>query len=309
MSGGRVLVTGGAGFVGARVAERFRASGWSVTTVDRRGADLNGDLGDAAFVSSLPDTDVLVHTAAVQYVSKDLPMLHREPWFHHNNVVATGLLAKRYGDSVDYFLNIGTSMMFDQLQPGPYGEGSPMAGQGVYSRSKLAAYRSLDGAVSAPHVTVVPCIIGGEGREGLFRGFVTTMRRWGFAVLPGKGTWTTHVVHVDDFAALIELLVDRRATGLVAAGGPDPMSIRDWIGVIQDELGLEKVRIVQVPYAVVRLAGWATRYRAIAREQLVMLGRDHVVDTDKAATLGWQPTRSNERIVRDIARYIGAPAR
>lgn len=302
----RVLVTGATGFVGSRVVERLRSAGHDVVTTDRgAGVDHPGDLADAAFVSALPDVDIVVHTAAVQYVSSDLPLLRRQGYFDRNNVVATGLLASRYGRTVQYFLNIGTSMMFDQQQPGPYGVGSALRGQGVYSRSKLEAYAHLK-TMTAPNATLVPCIIGGKGREGLFRGFVATIRNRGFAICPGPGTHATHIVHVDDIADLITLLVRERATGLFPAGGPEPLTIRQWITVIADELAVGRTRLVRIPYPLLRLGASLTRFRILAREQLVMLGRPHELDTSRARALGWQPKWSNEEIVRDIARYMAA---
>lgn len=72
LAGRRALVTGGAGDIGAAVAERLARRGAGVTTLDREGpADIRVDLADAEAVAPLAaqvtshDYDIVVHCAAV----------------------------------------------------------------------------------------------------------------------------------------------------------------------------------------------------------------------------------------------------
>jgi nucleoside-diphosphate-sugar epimerase len=300
----KVLVTGAAGFLGRELVGRFRDAGHGVVTTDRLGTvDLRGDLADAAFARSLPDAGALVHAAAVQYVSRDLPRLARASYFERNNVVATRNLAARYAGTGAHFVNIGTSMMYAQSGAAVYRTTSPMEGQGVYSRSKLAAQKAID-ALPDPHATVIPCIIGGPGREGLFRGFVNLMTRRGMVVFPGRGEHPVHMVHVEDVASLALRVVETRAQGFFNAAGPEPLSITQWVSEIEAALGLASVRRIRLPLAPIAALSAATGYRLLAREQLLMLGMPHVLATDESLALGWQPRHTNARIVRDIARHI-----
>src|SRR6267378_3046253 len=178
-----------------------------------------------------------------------------------------------------------------------------MQGQGVYSESKLAAQRSV-AALLDDWATVVPCIIGGPGREGLFRGFVRSIQRGGLVAFPGQGNVRTHMVHVEDTAALIERVVRVRATGLFNAGAPSPLSISQWIGEIASELGVRSIRILRVPLAPIHLLSALTGYRLLAREQLLMLAQPHVLDVSRSLKLGWAPTRTNAQIMRETARHI-----
>ena len=108
----RILLTGAAGFLGSACAPLLRAAGHMLVTSDRHGSvELVGNLADSRFTSKLPDVDVVVHAAAVQYVSRDLPMLRRDAYFHENNIQATANLCQRYAKSDVHFVNIGTSMM------------------------------------------------------------------------------------------------------------------------------------------------------------------------------------------------------
>ena len=195
-------MTGAAGFVGSVCARMLVARGHDVVTTDRRGSvTMVGDLADHAFAVALPTVDAVVHAAAVQYVSSDLPFLNRRRYFHENNVVATAHLCERFSKELTHFVNIGTSMMYEQNGTPEYRVSMPLKGQGVYSASKLEA---LQHVLSMPKAaTVIPCIIGGVGREGLFRSFVSSMKRRGLVIFPGEGNHPTSMVHVDDVATLI----------------------------------------------------------------------------------------------------------
>lgn len=300
-----VLVTGAAGFLGPRCVAALRHRGWQVTTTDRVGAvDHAGDLADAAFTRTLPEVQAVVHAAAVQYVTPRLPLLRRHAFFERNNVVATRRLAERYGAVPGlHFVNIGTSMMYRQCGAQRYAPGSPMQGQGVYSRSKLDAQRLVEQAF-AHWATVVPCIIGGPGREGLFRAFVQSIRRHGRVFFPGRGAHPTAMVHVDDVAELVALVVERGARGLFNAAAPEPLSIAEWARLIADELGLPAPRPLRLPLQPIKLLAGVSGWRLLAREQMLMLEQPHVLDIEDSLALGWQPRHDNSRIVRDIARHI-----
>lgn len=301
----KILVTGANGFLGRECVRQLRGAGHSVVTTDRRGEiDRVGDLADAAFAAELPAVDVVMHCAAVQYVSVDLPLVFRQAWFDGHNVQATRHLCQRYArEPQTHFVNVGTSMMYAQTGLPEYTPSSPMAGQGVYSRSKLAAFAHVN-RLPNPHATVIPCIIGGVGREGLFRNFVTMMRDRGRVVIPGNGEHKTHMVHVIDAARLLVRIVEVRATGLFNAAGPDPLTLNEWVEEIRVELGLPKVRIVRLPLAPIRFVSALSGYRVLAREQLLMLGQPHVLGIEESVGIGWRPQFTNARIVRDIARHI-----
>jgi nucleoside-diphosphate-sugar epimerase len=300
----RIVLTGAAGFLGRECLVKLKSRGHAVVATDRvAGVDLCGDLADEAFCRSLPDCDAVIHAAAVQYVSRDLPLLAREAYFVRNNVQATANLCARYSGRPTHYVQVGTSMMYRQSGLDAYTITSPMEGQGIYSRSKLAAQEHVR-QLPNPTATIIPCIIGGRGREGLFRGFVNLMTRYGIVVFPGNGEHRVHMVHVEDVAALIALVVERRAEGLFNAAAPGPLSIQGWIDEIQDELGLGAVRRIRLPLAPIRWLSALSGYRLLAREQLLMLAQSHVLSIDESVALGWKPMHTNARIARDIARYV-----
>jgi nucleoside-diphosphate-sugar epimerase len=304
----KILLTGAAGFLGGACLAELGARGHTVLTTDRGGGvDHAGDLADAAFSAALPPVDAVVHAAAVQYVSKDLPLLRRSSYFQRNNVAATRHLCARYSGQATHFVNVGTSMMYAQDGSAVYRTSSAMGGQGVYSRSKLAAQAHVD-ALPNPRATVIPCIIGGIGREGLFRPFVKMIQTLGAVAFPGTGRHKTSMVHVLDVAALIGCVVDRKLTGWFNAAAPEPLCIEQWIDEIAGELNVAQVRRLRIPLAPVHALSALTGYRVLAREQLLMLAQPHVLDIAESLAAGWIPRFDNAQIVRDIARHIAASA-
>jgi nucleoside-diphosphate-sugar epimerase len=301
----RVLLTGAAGFLGQRCVASLARRGLRVVTTDRRGAvDLVGDLADDAFTAGLPAVDVVVHAAAVQYVTPRVPLLRRRAFFERNNVVATRLLARRYGGMAGmHFVNVGTSMMYRPDGTAALAPTQPLQGQGVYSRSKLDAQREVERAF-AHWATVVPCIIGGPGREGLFRGFVDSIRRRGRVVYPGRGEHPTAMVHVDDVAELIAVVVERGAQGLYNAAAPGALTISQWADEIAAEFGVGAPRQWRLPLAPAALVAAASGWRLLAREQWLMLRAPHELDIQESLKLGWRPQHDSRRIVRDIARSL-----
>ena len=299
----QVLITGAAGFLGRECMKQFKDKGYQVISTDKAGiVDLIGDLADKTFVETLPDVPVVVNCAAVQYVSKDLPLLYRQRFFKKNNIDTARNLSERYKSASTHFIHVGTSMMYKQTGQAYYDSHSEKSGSGVYSLSKLQAQTFIDQIPNA--ATVIPCIIGGEGREGLFRGFVNLMKKYGIVIFPGRGDHKIHMVHVVDVASLIIQIASVHACGFYNAAAPEPLSIRQWIAEIKDELGIKRVIPIAIPLLPVKWLSQLLAYRLLASEQLLMLKLPHVLTIDESLAIGWQPQFSNAKIARDIAAHI-----
>jgi nucleoside-diphosphate-sugar epimerase len=299
----RILVTGAAGFLGGRTATDLARRGHHVVTTDRRGdVAFVGDLADAVFAARLPDVDAVIHAAGVQYISPDLPVFARGPWFYRNNTLATSRLVDRYRQTEAHFVYVSTSMTYAQ-NGAVCGPGTLRKAQGLYSDSKMRA-ESYVAAQMLKHASVVPCIIAGDGRGGLFVPFVRSMRRWGLAIVLGAGRNRLSLVHVEDVSSLLATIVERGATGTFNAAASDPVSLLDWVEEIEQTLHLRHVRRISIPYGLVRGLSVGAGYRLLAQEQLLLLNHDHVLSIDASASLGWTPRWSNREIVRETAKAL-----
>jgi len=299
----KILVTGAAGFLGRECLRQLSAEGIAAVSTDRAGAvDFRGDLADPQFCATLPAVDTVVHNAGVQYLSPDLPFFSRRAWFDRNNVRATANLAQRYAGAPAHFIYVGTSMMYE-VGDAACSTRSPMRGQGAYSASKIAAWKKAR-AIPNPTALMVPCIIAGPGRGGLFRPFARSIARFGAVVFPGEGARPTHMVHVEDAASLLVRIAVRKAQGVFNAAGPEPLSISQWADAIGEELGVRRVRRIRVPLAPIEWMSAATGYRLLAAEQLLLLRYGQVLDVEESLALGWKPRRNNAQIARETARAL-----
>jgi nucleoside-diphosphate-sugar epimerase len=304
-----ILVTGASGLLGSACVRHLRARNHLVVTTDQSGAiEHRVDLADAHATASLPLVDAVIHCAAVQYVTPDLPLFGRDAWFERNNVVATRNLVNRYAGTGAHFVNIGSSMMYAQDGRARYDVASPWRAQGPYTRSKIEAQRLVD-AMPQPTACVLPCIIAGEGRGGLFASLAGAMRRWRTAVLPGPSQHKIHLVHVRDAASLVTTVVERRATGRFNAASPEPLSIGEWIDEMASAMGVSNLRRLRIPLGPLTTAVALSGYRLLAREQMIMLQLPHVLDVGESLALGWTPQYTNAEIVRETATAQAAGSR
>lgn len=303
----KILVTGAAGFLGSRVVDLLSNMDYQIVTTDRLGqCDLVGDLANPAFTKLLPETDVIIHCAAVQYVTKNKPLFNWRSYFERNNVVATDNLLNRYRGTNVHLVHVGTSMQYHQNDSDFYSEDSYMSPQGVYSWSKLEAQKLVDSS-GLKTATVIPCIIGGSGREGLFKGFVNSIDSFSVAVIPGKGNYPISIVHVDDVAILLVEVVVKGLEGYFNAAAPDALSIIEWAHIVQDALGKRRLYLIHLPLRPLRLVSKLLGYRLLANEQLVMLSMPHVINTRNVAELKHLKPKNSRTIIMDIVNHLKNP--
>jgi UDP-glucose 4-epimerase len=160
-----ILVTGGAGFIGGHLAERFAAEGHDVVVLDnldpyydveikrhaieagRTAAEesdgsyefVEGDVREADLVSGLvADADVVSHQAAQAGVRADI-----EPRKYHTvNVEGTlNLLEAAREHDLDRFVLASSSSVYGKPRSLPYQEDHPTTPVSTYGASKLAAER------------------------------------------------------------------------------------------------------------------------------------------------------------------------
>ena len=264
-----ILILGASGFLGRQCTILFKDLKYVVYTSDKKGhVDFLGDLSDEVFVKTLPFTDVVINCAAVQYVSDDLPFWGREAYFERNNVETARNLVNHYIEKDIHFIHIGTSMMYCQNGSPYYSIKSPMTASGVYSESKLSAQLLINQLSKV--ATVMPCIIGGVGREGLFRGFVNSLSKFNVAIFPGAGGNKIGMIHVEDVAALILRIIETDSLGFYNAAAEDALTIREWIDEISDELKLSRTLKISLPLLPIQLISQIINYRILAREQLLI---------------------------------------
>jgi UDP-glucose 4-epimerase len=228
----RVLVTGGAGFIGSEIARAYLARSASVTVVDslvtgRRewvpsGAQFHRlNIGDAALEQVFREEgpfDVVSHHAALKDVRK--AMIDPRPDAETNILGTLNVLrcAADYGSG--RFVFASSAAIYGD-SPIPFRETAPAAPISPYGISKAscewyAAYFAHNRGLSAVALRYA-CVYGPAAAEESEAGVITIFARRMLAgrrpVIYGDGEQTRDFVHVDDVV---------RANLLAADGAPRP---------------------------------------------------------------------------------------
>jgi UDP-glucose 4-epimerase len=312
----RVLITGGAGFIGSHVADRFLANGWSVEIIDNlsSGKRVNVDPAarlhvldirspDAAELVAFAGFDALIHLAAQMDVRRSVA----DPLFDASvNIVGTLNLLEAIRQSPSarprvVFSSTGGAVYGDAAIP-PASETTPKEPDSPYAIAKLATeyylsyYARIHGLDTAsvrfgnvygprqdPH--------GEAGVVAIFCGRILDGRS---LLVFGDGTQTRDYVHVSDvadatFAAATATLpparrVDERAFNIGTGIGT---SVLDLAHTLLAAAGADS----PIEFAPKRPG-----------EQ-----QHSFLSVDKArAVLGWSPRVSLERGLADTYNWFAA---
>ena len=281
-SGNRVLVTGGAGFIGRRVVRALLAAGHEVTVADLRTSqkdrvlNVTGDLCDpnVAARAVTDDTIAIIHLAAVTSV---LASIDDPARVHLVNVDITArLLELAREHSVESFLlastnavtgNVGQATITEQtvLRPlTPYGA-TKAAGEMM-----VGAYANCYGIKGASLRFSNVYGPGMAEKDSFIPRLMRAARDADGVQVRGDGTMLRDVVHVDDIVRGIFVAWSAGHTGpLILAGG-------------------KSVTVNEMVQAARRVTG-----RPIPAEN-VPVGPGEmpavVVDISAARALGYQPT-------------------
>ncbi len=209
----RVLVTGGAGFIGRRVVRALLGLGHEVTVADLREVTVDGvrsvvgDLCDPAVAEQAvsPGTDVIIHLAAVTSVLRSMEDPART---HAVNVDATATLlelARTRGTGT--FILASTNAVAGDVGRAVITERTPLRPLTPYGATKAAGEMLLS-AYSASYGIAGTALrfsnVYGPGMEAKDSFVPRLMRaaRDGHGVqVYGDGTQVRDLVHVDDIVA------------------------------------------------------------------------------------------------------------
>ena len=173
----KLLVTGGAGFIGSEFVRQAIARGYEIAVVDKLtyAGDLvrireveteihfyKADIINREFLSFVFQAerpDAVVHFAAESHVDRSI--LDASP-FLETNIMGTQVLlgtARAYG--IERFLNISTDEVYGELKEGgQFDESSPLNPNSPYSVSKASADmlgRAYHRTYGLPVITIRPC--------------------------------------------------------------------------------------------------------------------------------------------------------
>jgi dTDP-glucose 4,6-dehydratase len=234
----RILVTGGAGFIGSHFVKRLTAAGEDVVVLDKltysgNPANLDGvpcefvrgDIADAEAVDAAGSgCDAVVNFAAETHVDRSILAAGD---FVRTDVLGTHVLLEWARSADARMVQVSTDEVYGDIAPGTLSsEDDPVRPSSPYSASKaggdllvLAYVRTwnVDASVTRGANTYGP----NQHPEKLIPLFVTNALDGEPLPLYGDGRQRREWLHVDDHCAAIELVLRRGDAGAVYNIGGD----------------------------------------------------------------------------------------
>lgn len=315
----RILVTGGAGYIGSVVADRLLQSGHSVTVLDNLGKGdreavptqaqfILADTGDKATIAGVFERgqfDAVMHFAA--FIEAGESMLVPEKYFENNSARTLTLLEAVLKYRVPRFVLSSTAAVYGEPRRTPITEDDPLQPTNAYGESKLMVERMLAwfhrvhglryaslryfnaagataerGEAHNPETHLIPLMLQvASGQRRAISIFGTDY--------PTKdGTCIRDYIHVDDLATAHLLALDgleEHSQLICNLGSGNGFSVREVIEIARKITGHE-IPAVEAP----RRAG----------DPEVLIASSEKI----RRVLGWAPQRSDiESIVRSAWQW------
>lgn len=299
----RVLVLGATGFIGARLLQVLESAGFEVVCGVRSGHSIPGrasvevdythDHSVAVWLPRLASIDAVVNAVGILRESGAAT-------FEAMHVAAPAALFRACKQA-----GVKKIVQISAL-------GADIHAVSRYHASKKRGDEHL-AALAVPWVIVQPSLVFGEG--GRSAALFAQLAALPLVPLPGNGGQHVQPIHADDLCAAILRLIqtndnDRQR---IAAVGPRPVTLREFLGALRRALGLGEPRYVRVPLSLVRMAAAAGERiggALLDRESLGMLMRGNVASPARiTAVLGRSPRPIEAFIPPVTARAMANEAR
>ena len=271
----RLLVTGGAGFIGSHYVRTVLDGAWGLTGAEQvvvldkltyagslsnlapvLGDDrlhfVEGDILDRVLVDQLmADCDAVVHFAAESHVDRSI--LGAADFVMTNVVGTQTLLDSALHHDRRRFVHVSTDEVYGSIATGSWDEECPLEPNSPYSASK-ASSDLLARAYFRTHglpVTITRCSNNYgpyQFPEKVIPLFVTNLVTGGTVPLYGDGANVRDWLHVDDHCRGIHLvLLDGRAGEVYNIGGGTELSNKELTGLLLEACGAgwDRVRYVE----------------------------------------------------------------
>ncbi|HEX7276464.1 MAG TPA: NAD-dependent epimerase/dehydratase family protein, partial [Acidimicrobiales bacterium] len=254
-SGRRVVVTGGAGFLGSHLCRGLIARGDDVVAIDNlltgRRENLEGLFGQPGFMFQMHDVSNFVHVpgpvdAVLHFASPASPidyLLHPIPTLKVGSLGTHNTLGLALHKGARYLLASTSEVYGDPLvhpQPEDYwGNVNPIGPRGVYDEAKRFAeamatayqrFHGLDVRIVRIFNTYGPRMRPEDGR--VVSNFIVQALQGKPLTMYGDGLQARSFCYVDDEVRGLLALFDSDETGPVNIGNPNEFTMRELADVV-----------------------------------------------------------------------------
>jgi UDP-glucose 4-epimerase len=307
----RLLITGGAGFIGSHLADALIAGGHEVTAVDNLSlgsedniAHLRGNLQfrfqclellDESALSRLfaaERFDAVFHLAA----NSDIACSHNNPDVDRDNTFATtyAVLKALREHGVEQLIFASTSAIYGELRGSLREDSGPLLPVSHYGAGKLAS-EAFIASFAANYgfrtwIIRFPNVVGGRATHGVIRDFIDKLRRHPEKLeVLGDGRQNKPYLHVRDLVAAILLIWQRTAdrVNIVNVGVESRTTVKRIAELVIEEMGIP---------ATIRYTGGIRGWIGDVPEFHYSLDRIH--------GLGWRARTGSDGAVRLAVREI-----
>jgi UDP-glucose 4-epimerase len=237
----RVLVTGGAGFIGRRLARSLAKEGHEVTVLDLRpfqDAEIASLIGDIRVTSDVagavqPGVDAIFHLAALTSVVDTI----KDPaGTYATNVTGTfNLLEAAREAEVKSFMLASTNAVVGNVGDAVITERAPMRPLSPYGATKaagemlLSAYAGVYGIAACSMRFSNVYGPGMEAKDSFIPRLMRAARDGKGVQVRGDGTMMRDVIHVDDIVAAITAAWQAGHVGPVIFGSGQSVSVNEMV--------------------------------------------------------------------------------
>jgi dTDP-glucose 4,6-dehydratase len=308
---GRVLVTGGLGFIGSAFVRALAADGQAVLNVDadtyagdaRRLADVGPGLAETVRidVSSEGLADIVraerpplvVHFAAETHVTRSED--DGDTFFRTNVDGTRNVLEAAVAAGVERVVHISTDEIYGPCPADPFREDQKLPGEGLatsaYARSKALAddlARSYAHRLAVVIARPTNCIGPWQHPEKAIPRWATRALRGERLPVWGDGMQIRDWMFVDDAVSGLRVLAERGEPGTAYNLGPAGDAVPN----------------VEIARMVARAAGAGEDAVYLSAYDRPQHDRRYAVSTDRVAALGWAATRTvQDAVAETVAWY------
>ncbi len=307
----KILITGGAGFIGSHLADKLLEDGHQVTVLDNLSLGrlsnlekalqnpefkfIEGDILDKQFLCKVfedGDFDTVFHMAA----NSDIAKSHRNPDVDFDNTLSTTysvlLAMKDYG--VKNIVFASTSAIYGEAGVSVDENYGPLFPISHYGASKLASEAYISSFCEnygfKAWITRFPNVVGERATHGAIYDFINKLKKnpKELEVL-GDGTQIKPYLYVKDLVEAIILVwtTTDEKINYYNLGVETRTTVKEMAEMVIEEMGLE----AEIKYTGGN-RGWVGDVP------------DFSYSLDKIHKLGWNPRVSSNEAVRKSIRYI-----
>ncbi len=311
----RVLITGGAGFIGSHLADHYVSAGHTVTLIDNfstgskaniahldgKVTTIDGDIRNIELIDEMTrDSDLILHMAAALGVNT---ILESPLESMSTNIAGSEVVLNAAAKYIKRIIIASTSEIYGKNPKQPLSEtddrvvGAPQKIRWTYSDAKAieeAMAFALHQEMKLPVTTVRLFNTVGPRQTGRYGmvvpRFVHAALKNEAITIYGDGTQSRVFCHVSDAVTAIARLAETDTTigDVYNVGGTGEVTIKQLAEKVLEVTGSTS-EITYTPYSDAYPAGFEDIQR-------------RVPDISKVnCAIGWSPTRNLQQIISDIA--------